>query len=293
MSVLVDQDTKIIVQGITGRAGTFYTDSGLRYGSNFVAGVRPGKGGGNHLDVPLFDRVRDAVAETGANASMILVPAQNAASAMIEAIEAEVKVIVCVTERVPVHDMIRVKDALRQSDSLLIGPNSQGILSPGKCKIGVMSTTHAQAGSVGIITRSASLASELVAQTSHLGLGQSTTIGVGGDPIHGIGFRQCLELFKDDPQTRGVVLVGEIGGTEEEEAADYLSSGDYGKPVVTLIVGRHAPKERRMGHAGTLSLFGSKSVSEKESRLAQAGVQVVENADMVAPAMRQAIRSRS
>ncbi len=290
MAVLVGKDTKVIVQGITGRSGTFYTDSAMRYGTHFVGGVRPGKGGAKHLDLPIFDKVAEAVKETGANASMILVPAQNATAAMVEAIEAGGGVVVCVTERVPVHDMMRVKDALKGSDSRLIGPNSQGILSPGLCKIGVMSTTHAQPGAIGIVTRSASLASELVAQTSGVGLGQSTTIGVGGDPIHGIGFRDCLELFKEDPVTKGVILVGEIGGTEEEEAADYLSAGPYGKPVVALIVGRHAPKERRMGHAGTLSIFGSKTVEDKETKLADAGVLIAKNADAVAPLMAKALR---
>jgi succinyl-CoA synthetase alpha subunit len=274
---------------MTGRSGTFYTDSADRYGSIYVGGVRPGKGGTNHLGLPVFDKVRDAVDALDANASMILVPAQNAADAMIEAIEAEVGVIVCVTERVPVLDMVRVRAALKGSSSELIGPNSQGVLSPGACKIGVMSTADAKPGPIGIVTRSASLASEIVAQTTNIGLGQSTTIGVGGDPVHGIGFRRCLELFKEDDQTEGVVLIGEIGGSEEEEAADYLASTDFGKPVVALIVGRHAPKERRMGHAGTLSIFATASVEEKERRLAQAGVEIVRNADEVAAKIRDSL----
>lgn len=290
MAILVGSDTKVIVQGITGRSGTFYTDSAMRYAANYVGGVRPGKGGSNHLGLPVFDKVRDAAEATGANASMILVPAHNAAAAMIEAIEAEVGVVVCVTERVPVLDMVRVRAALKGSSCALIGPNSQGVLSPGACKIGVMSTADARPGPVGIITRSASLASEIVAQTTNIGLGQSTTVGVGGDPVHGIGFRRCLELFKDDEETEGVILIGEIGGFEEEEAADYLASADYGKPVVALIVGRHAPKERRMGHAGTLSILAAASVGEKESRLARAGVEIAGNADEVAGKMRDALR---
>ncbi len=293
MAVLVGSDTRVIVQGITGRSGTFYTDKAMRYGSTYVGGVRPGKGGTKHIGLPIFNTVREAVDTTGANASMILVPAHNAAAAMIEAIEAEVGVVVCVTERVPILDMVRVKDALKGSSTELVGPNSQGVLSPGVCKIGVMSTSDAKAGSVAIVTRSASLASEIVAQTTAAGLGQSMTIGVGGDPIHGIGFRRCLELFKDDTDSEGVILIGEVGGTEEEEAAEYLASVDYGKPVVALIVGRHAPRERRMGHAGTLSIFGLGSVDEKANRLADAGVKIARNADDVAATMLQALRGRN
>ena len=221
MSVLINADTKVIVQGITGRAGTFYTDMAVRYGSDYVGGVRPGKGGGTHVGLPVFDTVAEAVKETQPDASLILVPAHKAAEAMIEAIEAGIGLITCVTERVPVLDMVRVRAALDGSQTVLIGPNSQGILTPGECKIGVMSTTDASPGKLGIVSRSASLTSEIVAQTTKAGLGQTTTIGVGGDPIHGLGFRRCLELFKDDPATEGVVLIGEIGGTEEEEAAEY------------------------------------------------------------------------
>jgi succinyl-CoA synthetase alpha subunit len=289
MAVLVGEDTRVLVQGLTGRAGTFYTDLAVRYGSNYVAGVRPGKGGSTHVGLPVFDSVKDASATTGANASLILVPPHQAAAAMIEAIEAGVGLIVCVTERVPVHDMLRVKAALRNSGTELVGPNSQGVLAPGVCKIGVMSTANARTGSVGIVSRSASLTSEIVAQTSAAGLGQSTTIGIGGDPIHGTGFRRCLELFRDDPATEAVVLIGEIGGPEEEEAADYLAGGAFGKPLVALIVGRHAPKERRMGHAGTLAVFGAGSVEGKAKRLAAAGAIVVKDADAVAGAVAKAL----
>lgn len=289
MSVLINADTKVIVQGITGRAGTFYTDLAMRYGSHYVGGVRPGKGGSTHVGLPVFDTVAEAAKETQPDASLILVPAHKAAEAMIEAIEAGIGLITCVTERVPVLDMVRVRAALDGSDTLLIGPNSQGILTPGACKIGVMSTTDASPGKLGIVSRSASLTSEIVAQTTKAGLGQTTTIGVGGDPIHGLGFRRSLELFKDDPATEGVVLIGEIGGTEEEEAAEYLAAGDYGKPVVALVVGEHAPEGRRMGHAGTVSMFGSRSVEEKARRLAGAGVIIARDADEVAPAMSRAL----
>jgi succinyl-CoA synthetase alpha subunit len=210
---------------------------------------------------------------------------------MIDAIEAGIGVVVCVTERVPVHDMLRVKAALRGSRTELVGPNSQGVLAPGQCKIGVMSTRDARPGVVGIVSRSASLTSEIVAQTTALGLGQSTTIGIGGDPIHGIGFRRCLELFRDDPATRGVILVGEIGGFEEEDAADYLALGDYGKPVVALVVGRHAPRERRMGHAGTLPLLGASSAEAKGRRLAAAGAVLAHDADSVARVMHDLLQS--
>ncbi len=289
MSILVNAETKVIVQGMTGRSGTFYTDLAMRYGSNVVGGVRPGKGGKRHLGLPLFNTVAEAVAATGANASLILVPAHNAAAAMIEAIEAEIGVAVCVTERVPVYDMLRVKAALEDGKTELIGPNSQGVLAPGVCKIGVMSTSDARPGAVGIVSRSASLTSEIVAQTSAAGFGQSTTVGVGGDPIHGIRIRRCLELFREDNETKAVILIGEIGGSEEEEAADYLASVDYGKPVICLIVGRHAPQERRMGHAGTLAIFRSATAGEKAKKLQAAGAVIATNTSGVIQPLREAL----
>ncbi len=274
MSILVNNDTKVIVQGMTGRAGTFYTDQGMRYGAEYVGGVRPGRGGTTHLGLPVFHDVKTAKAETGADASLVIVPAPSAADAMIEAIEAELEVVVCVTERVPQHDMARVKRALQGSKTVLIGPNSQGILTPGQCKIGVMPTKDAKPGGVGIASRSASLTSEILAQCSAAGLGQSTTVGIGGDALHGIGFVECLEMFKHDPDTSSVVLIGEIGGREEELAAAYLAANDYPKPVVTLVVGRHAPEGRRMGHAGTLSAAGGLSAEEKIAQLKDAGARI-------------------
>lgn len=271
MSILVDSNTKVIVQGMTGRAGTFYADQGMRYGSSYVGGVRPGRGGTTHLGLPMFHDVKSAKAGTGANASLVIVPAPNAADAMIEAIEAEIGVVVCVTERVPQHDMARVKRALKDSNTTLIGPNSQGILTPGQCKIGVMPTKDAQPGGIGIASRSASLTSEILANCSAAGLGQSTTVGIGGDAIHGLGFVDCLKLFAEDDDTKAVVLIGEIGGREEELAAAYLADGNYGKPVVAFVVGRHAPEGRRMGHAGTLSAAGGLSAPEKIARLRSAG----------------------
>ncbi len=289
MAILIDETTKVMVHGMTGRSGTFYTDLAMRYGSNYVAGVRPGKGGTKHLGLPVFDTAAEAVAQTGANASLIMVPAHHAAEAMIDAITAMVGVIVCVTERVPQHDMTQVMAALEGSDSVLIGPNSQGILTPGGCKIGVMPTRDARPGVVGIASRSASLTSEILAQTSVAGLGQSTTVGVGGDAIHGIGFVECLKRFREDDQTKVVVLIGEIGGREEEDAAAYLTTLDYGKPVIALVVGREAPKEKRMGHAGTLSIFGSETAQDKTDLLRKAGVIIAKNADDVVPCVTKAL----
>ncbi len=289
MAILLDKETRVLVQGMTGRSGTFYSDAAMRYGSKYVAGVRPGKGGGRHLGLPLFDTVSEARAETGANASLVVVPPHAAADAILQSIEAGIQIVVCITERVPVHDMVRVRSALDGSGTRLVGPNSQGLLVPDVCKIGVMSTTDASAGCIGIVSRSASLTSEIVAQTTHAGLGQSTTIGIGGDQIHGIGFTECLKEFQYDDDTKGVMLIGELGGNEEEQAAEFLSNTDFGKPVVATVVGRHAPPERRMGHAGALSVFGSRPVDVKARLLEQAGAIVVSNPDEMAGAMRQAL----
>lgn len=289
MAILVNSDTKVICQGLTGRAASYHMERAMAYGTQVVGGVRPGKGGAHHLDVPLFDTVKSAVAETGADASIIFVPPENAAAAMTEAIEAEIPVVVCVTERVPVLDMVRVKAALAGSKTQLVGPNSQGVLTPGACKLGVMATVHERAGSIGIVSRSASLTSEIVAQTSAAGMGQSTTVGIGGDPVHGIGFVECLELFMDDPDTAGIILIGEIGGAEEERAAEYLENNKDAKPVVALVAGRHAPPERRMGHAGTLTVFGRADANQKIKALRSAGAHIAPNTQLVAETMQQAL----
>jgi len=289
MSILVDANTRLLIQGMTGRAGTFYTDQAMRYGTNVVGGVRPGKGGSKHLGLPVFDTVADAVSETQANASLVIVPAPKAADAMIEAIEAGIGLIVCVTERVPQHDMSRVKLALAGSDSVVIGPNSQGILTPDQCKIGVMPTKDATPGGIGIVSRSASLTSEILASCSAANLGQSTTVGVGGDALHGVGLVECLKLFKDDDDTQAVVLIGEIGGREEEKAAAYLADVNYGKPVIALVVGRHAPKGRRMGHAGTLSVLGAMTANEKAAQLKSSGVLIAKDADDVVDTVLKAL----
>lgn len=289
MAILVGGGTKVICQGMTGRTGSYHIERAIAYGTQVVGGVRPGKGGARHLDVPVFDTVEEAQEQTGANASIIFVPPANAGSAMIEAIEAGIPVVVCVTERVPVLDMVRVRQALEGSRTRLVGPNSQGILAPSVCKLGVMATGSERRGAIGIVSRSATLTSEIVAQTSALGLGQSTTVGIGGDPVHGIGFVECLELFMEDPETEGVIMIGEIGGAEEEMAADYIKSAKPAKPVVALVAGRHAPPERRMGHAGTITMFGRGDADHKIKALRAAGAQVALNPQHVADAMRQAL----
>ncbi|WP_157015627.1 succinate--CoA ligase subunit alpha [Mesorhizobium xinjiangense] len=289
MSILIDADTRVICQGMTGRAGTHYSAAMIEYGTRVVGGVRPGKGGSRHLDLPVFDTVAQAMDETNANASMVFVPPDHAAAAMIEAIEAETPLIVALTERVPLHDMIRVRDALQETKTVLIGPNSQGILAPGLCKIGVMATGSARKGNVGIISRSASLTSEVVAQLSAAGLGQSTSVGIGGDPIHGLAMRDCFKLFLADPDTHGVVLVGEIGGREEEELAEFIAAENAGMPVVALIVGRHAPTRRRMGHSGAIIQDAVSSAEGKIRALADAGVSIAESPHLVGETMRRAM----
>lgn len=289
MAVLAGKDTPVICQGLTGRAATYHVGRMVAYGTRLVAGVTPGKGGQRHLDVPVFDTVAEAVAATGATASLVFVPPNNAAAAMIEAIDAGIELLVCVTERVPVLDMIRVRQKLAGSRTRLVGPNSQGILVPGATQLGVMTTVNARRGSVGIASRSASLTSEVVAQTTAAGLGQSTTIGVGGDPVHGIGLADCVRLFLDDPDTEGIILIGEIGGSDEEEAAALIRELKPDKPIVALVVGRNAPPERRMGHAGALAAGNSGTAAGKIEALRAAGVTIAPRADLVGMTMRQAL----
>jgi succinyl-CoA synthetase alpha subunit len=293
MAILIDQSTKLLCQGMTGWAGTYHTNRMIQYGTKVVAGVTPGKGGKSHLDVPVFDNVAEAMRTTGANASAIFVPPDRAAQAMLEAIEAEMPLVVVVTERIPVLDMIRVREALAGSRTRLLGPNSQGILAPDVCQIGVMATDRAKRGSIGVISRSASLTSEVTAQLTTAGLGQSTTLGIGGDPVHGLGFVDCLKLFFDDPQTEGVVLIGEIGGSEEQEAARYLAESGVVKPVVACVVGRSAPPERRMGHAGALALHGSEDVERKIAALGEAGVVIATSPHLVGTTMRELVARRA